>query len=134
MTRSLAFHLALLACLTAGTASAGAPAKPAVKEPEVTTIGTTPAMLSDADRAKLVEVEHRLAARRALPASHSLAFRRSWPGTGVKPAEISTRIPSRGARVRTKPGQTLPPAPAAVQAKPVAPSATQAAPAKGGRP
>ena len=123
MTRTLAFRLVLFASLTGGTASAGTPATPAPKWPEVTTVGTTPVALTAADRTKLAETQQRLAARRP-------SITLSAPSAKGKSAEVSTRVPARRTGVRTKPGQANP----VLKTAPPIPAAQQPSVSKGGRP
>jgi hypothetical protein len=108
MSRPSALALVILACLTTAAIADPAP-KPRVKDPEVSTVGTTPVTLTEADRAKATEWEHRAAARRAsTEAQRQAGVRISAPRSPGKPVEISTRVPSRGPRVRVKPVQPAP--------------------------
>lgn len=99
-------RVALLLCLVAFALPAfAAPPPSGVKPPEVTTVGTTPVALSDADRAKLVEVTQRLAARRVGGARAVRPVFRAPVIATAKPADVVTRMPARGTRVRTKPAE-----------------------------
>jgi hypothetical protein len=99
---------------------AAGPAPPREKPPEVSTVGTVPAVLTEADQAKLVEVLRRLAVQGAqAPALQSPS---PWFATlpiVAKAPDFETRTPSVGVRDRTKP---------------VEPGSGPAVPVQGGRP
>lgn len=121
MHRTLAASFLLLC--TVGASPGWTAGTTVAKEPEVVTVGTTPVALTDADRAKLAEVERQFAARRATPAARVAAEAKK---------EVATRMASAGVRNRQKPGQApMSPKPAPT---PVRTVTTTTAPVKGGRP
>jgi hypothetical protein len=87
--------LGVLGSTALAAASGPAPAKPL----EVSTVGTTPAAVTDADRAKLAEVGRRHAADRAKPA----VWRVPVFVSDVKKPDAATQVPSAGVRDRRKP-------------------------------
>ena len=83
------------------TAPAVASEAPSAKPLEVSTVGTTPAAVNDADRAKLAEVGRRHAAERAKPA----VWRVPLFVADVKKPDAATMAPAPGVRDRRKPAE-----------------------------
>ena len=132
MVAPRAVLLLILSNIFMGPVSAGTPTPPTTKPPEIVTIGTAPAVLSEADRAKLAEGAQRFAARRAANISTARSGFRSAAPAASKPAPVNTRVPALGARNRTKPGEAA--APVAPALAPVKTITTDVAPDKAGQP